>query len=601
MPSFCVKTFVVLIMLAAGAWGAGNDLDVNVSLAPTSIGLDQQAVLEVRVEGASQDLPEPDLPTLPTIEVYSQGRSSNYSWINGQVSSSVTYRYLLLPQKPGKFPIEPISVVYEGRRYTGNVVELTVLNQSQPARPAEPTESSARTADSRDYFLEAAVDKSAPYVNDQVLLTLRFCTAVQYYGSPELAEPTTTGFWTEVIGNKAPYYQNIGGRRYKVIERLYALFPTQTGELTIGPATITATVATNRRQTRDPFGAFNDFFGRGEEVAIRSRALAVKVKALPQSGRPADFSGTVGQFDMRAHADKTQVEMNQPVTVSIMISGTGNIKSVAEPAIPESEDFRVYRASSSEKTATANDRLGGTKVFEEVFVPRRPGSLEIPALQLTYFDSASGGYQTVSTQPIRLVVTKPEGYVSSPEVPYSGPSTVIGVDANDIRHIKADLGEQSSARRVILLEPVYLVVNTLPILVLVGSVLWRRHRERLSSNSGLVRSRAASKVARGRLQKARSLAALETVSEFHAEIYRALTSYVADKLNISPHGLTSDRVAELLRERGAGEDLVAQTIEVMRRCDFARFAPATISQADIERLLREAEEVMTLIEEVRFA
>ena len=106
---------------------------------------------------------------------------------------------------------------------------------------------------------KASVDRKNPFVNEQVTLTLKFLIAVQYYGSPELTEPTTTGFWTEVLGNKAPYLQKINDRTYKVIERKYALFPTQIGDLTIGSASIHATIADRGRRYRDPFDALGDF------------------------------------------------------------------------------------------------------------------------------------------------------------------------------------------------------------------------------------------------------------------------------------------------------------------------------------------------------
>jgi hypothetical protein len=514
----------------------------------------------------------------------------------------VTYRYLVIPRKPGSFPIEQIAVVHNNRRYVGNAVTLQVLNRGSSAPSGLDDRAVDSEGETKDYFLEAVVDNKSPFVNEQVTFTLKFYIAVQYYGSPELTEPTTTGFWTEVLGNKAPYYQRINNRRFRVIERKYALFPTQTGELTIGRATIRATVAGRRRQSRDPFGMFNldDFFGRGVEARASSQPLRVTVRPIPQANRPVDFTGTIGRFNISARADKQAVELNQPVTVSIRISGTGNIKSVAEPVLPEMEEFRVYRASSSEEVSQQNDKLGGTKLFEEVFIPRVPGDFEIPALRFNYFDPASERFRVVSTKPLRVRVSAPEGYTGDSPVPFTGPGMTIDSRARDIRHIKADLGSTRPVGRLPLLTPAFLLFNSVPVVALVASVLIRRRRERLAADTGLARARGAAKSARKRLAQARALANVETVGEFYAEIYRALTSYIADKLNISPHGLTTESIQEILRRRSTPEELADDVTGVITACDYARFAPASLAQSDIDDALRTSEGVIIRMEGVRF-
>jgi len=348
------------------------------------------------------------MPTLPKFEVYSQGRSSNISISNGKVSATVTYRYLLLPKESGVFPIKGIWVVHNNSRSIGNEVELTVLNQGTSAPRSLEDQAVNTQGKSRDYFLEAHVDKKNPYVNEQVTLTLKFYIAVKYYGSPSLNEPTLTGFWNEVLGNKAPYLQKIGGRTYKVIERKYALFPTRTGALTIGGAAINTTVVTNSRKRLDPFSSFFDTgLGRGKQVTVRSNPIEIKVKKLPSQGRPSNFTGTIGKFTISSTVDKKEVEVNQPVSLTIKISGVGNIKSIAEPIIPEMDEFRIYRESSNESISKVNDQLGGTKTFEEVFIPRRPGNMEIPALEFNFFNPVTEKYQLIRTRARKLKVIRP--------------------------------------------------------------------------------------------------------------------------------------------------------------------------------------------------
>lgn len=601
--------FGVVLMLALLAtvltWSPARatskqDISLQVTLSPDTIGLDGQAILEVQVSGGSQNIPDLTMPSLAAFEIYSQGRSSNISIINGQVSSSVSYRYVLVPQKPGVFPIDGIAIVQDNKRFVANLVTLTVLNKGQSTSPKLEQRATDDQGGTKDLFLSASVDTRSPYVNQQVTLSLKFYMGVQSYSSPELNEPTTTGFWAEPLGNAAPYMEKVKGRNYRVFEIKYALFPTQSGELTIGRAAVSTTVA-SRAQRRDPFDMFGDLLTRGDQVTVRSEPITLQVKPLPQAGRPADFGGSIGRFNIEAKADKTDIEVNQPVTVTIKITGQGNIKSVGEPVIPESNDFRVYRASSNESIAKLQDRLGGTKTFEEVFIPKRPGLLLIPALTLSFFDPGSGKYESIVTMPISLNVKKPEGYVASADVPYAGPNSTLGKEAQDIRFIKNMLGATQPIGRLILFSPLYLFVNGLPVLLFAGLVAVRIRRERLSSDVGYARSRGASKMARKRLAKARSLATLDTAQEFYAELSLAAIAYIADKLNISPYGLTSDQIADLLREKSGDETLVTDTVSFLRLCDFARFAPANLTAQNLESALATAEQIMVRIEGVKFA
>ncbi len=595
-----VAGFLMFYPEVAGAQSSNTDINISVTLDRDSIGMDEQATLQVVVSGTVQNLPEPQMPTLPMFEAYSQGRSSNISIMNGRVSSSVTYRYILLPKKPGTYPIDQIALVYQNHRYKGNAVELTVLNKGNTASQNLEQQAQSTNGQGKDYFMEAVVDTKNPYVNQQVTLTIKFFIAVQYYGSPELQEPATTGFWAEVLGNKAPYYQKINNRTYKVIERKYALFPTQTGELTIGRAAITTTVAARNKGYNDPYNVFGDFFGRGQDVTVRTSPITLNVRSLPLQGKPDNFTGTIGDFSIAASSDKNTVEVNQPVTVSIKIYGTGNVKSVAEPVIPELDDFRVYKASSNENVSKNNDLIGGTKEFEEVFIPKRPGQLEIPAVTFNYFDPRKSRYVQLSTQPIRLQATKPEGYVSTPDVPYGGPDQTIGSEAKDIRFIKESIGNTSDVGQIILFSPVYIILNGIPLALLAATVFVRKRKEKMSTNIGYARSRTASRAARKRLAKAKSMAREEQGGAFYAEIYQTVTSFIADKLNISPYGLTSDKIRELLQERAADTTLIERITDLLHQCDFARFAPASITQDNISQSLLMAEEIMVAMEGIRF-
>ncbi len=599
---YSIVVILLLLVLCTTVYGGSNDpISVVVSLDHDEISMDEAVLLSVVVSGGDQNLPRPHMPNLPMFEVYSQGQSSNISIVNGKVSASVNYRYLLMPTRPGKFPIQDIAVVYNNHRYVGNTVEISVRKSGAVPTQKKKTGVVDDTETGKPYYLEAVVDKKNPYVNEQVTLTLKFYIAVRYHRNPELTEPTTTGFWTELLGNKAPYRERVNGRTYRVIERKYALFPTQTGELTIGRATIRVAVDSKRKNYRDPFGMFGDMFDTGKEVSVRSLPVKVNVRPLPKEGRPADFTGTIGDFKISARVDKREVELNQPVTVTIKITGVGHVKAAAEPDIPDQDDFRIYRASSSENISKAQDRIGGTKIYEEVFIPKRPGTLTIPAINYTFFNPAEEKYKRVATRPIRINVTKPDGWTGSEEIPFTQSEVRISSDSRDIRYIKESPGDLVPMGEVILTSPLYIIVNGIPLFALMATILICKRQAKLSSDQSGARARKAGKMARKRLSSARALAKVSTASEYFAELHLTLTSYIADKLDMSPHGLTIDLITDLLSQRQAPESLIEEVASTLQRCDFARFASASVNQEDIDNALETVTELMIKLEGTKLA
>ncbi|MCF6173282.1 MAG: BatD family protein, partial [Campylobacteraceae bacterium] len=369
-----------------------------------------------------------------------------------------------------------------------------------------------------------------PFVNEQITLTLKFYIAVKFYGSPELSEPTTTGFWTELIGNKTPYNQFINNRQYKIIERTYALFPTHTGALEIGRAMIRVTVASKKKSRRSN-NFFGGLFGSGEEVSVRSKLIKINVKPLPTKGKPKDFTGAIGKFSISSTVNKKIVDVNQPVSVTIRLSGRGNIKSLAEPTIPKLENqFRIYRASTSENISKTTSKIGGTKIFEEVFIPKRPGDVEIPKINYNYFDPETQRYKYIATKSIMLKVTKPEGYTASGDIPFNAPDIKLSSDARDIRYIKDNIGDTQQTGQILLLSPTYILVNTIPLILFAGMMIVRIRKEKFEGDIGLARSKTALREAKKKLTKAKSIAHTDTTSEFYVEVYSAVTTFIADKL-----------------------------------------------------------------------
>jgi hypothetical protein len=582
----------------------GQDINFEASVDRTEVSTDDQITLTVSVSGNVKSIPEPLLPALNDFSVYSAGRSHNFSYTNGQLSSSVTFNYILAPRKAGKFTIGPAKITVDGKTFETTPIEITVTagGEAEAAPPATGEQKKAQKAPQlrgKDLFIRTSVDKKKAYVNEQITLTFQFYQGVRLFNNPEYTPPSLTGFWSEDLPPKRQFYKTVDGRQYFVQELKIALFPTSTGKLTIGPAELKCTVEDlDRFLNRDPFAMFDrdllSLFRQGKPQILKSQAIEVEVLPLPEIDKPADFSGTVGDFKLKVSLDKSEVEVGQPITLKARISGVGNIKSVSEPVIAELSDFRTYSSGSSENVSKDNYTVQGVKTYEEVLIPRKAGKYTLPPVKFSFFDPKDKTYRQLESQPFLLTVT-PSAEAYPAEIAQLSKQE-IGTAAKDIRYIKVYSGNFEDQGKHLYDKPAFLILQLIPLLAFALSWRYQSVRERLDSDVGYARERRARRFAQRRLRLARKLISEQNSREFYCEISRAMMQYVGDKLNLSAHGLTKDSMVDNLTQKGFAKEKIDDLVGLLDSCDFARFAPGSSSDEEMRRFLDRAEKAIVELE-----
>ncbi len=593
---------IVLVTLLASVGAAQDSVSLKLSLDRSTIRADEAAMLTLTVEGIGpQQMPEPQLPPLPMFEIFSSGNSTNIQVINGQMNTSMTYNYMLYPKRDGSFPIRAAHVVYNGKRYESNELSITVTKAGTGAAPDEPSAGQAKDAngEARDVFLTAEVNRKSAYVDEQVTLRVKLFRAINTLSTPDYEAPQTPGFWTQDIPPQKTYYQNINGRRYFVNEIRTALFPTKPGKLKVSPAKVTVTVPDrSRTRTRDPFSIFDDVFQQGRRVSVQSQSLTVNVNPLPKQGKTADFSGGVGSYKISASVDKPDVQVNEAITLTVKISGQGNVKSIPEPTLPDLDGFRVEKASTDFQVSNLDVELGGSKTFDYLLIPRIPGTHVIDPIKLNYFDPGKKKYITAKTDSIELKVRKGDN-VAETEIPYNMVAgQTINLKETDIRFIKVNDGHLARSGKVLLISPLFLAFLALPLVVVVGGVIDVKRKRRLQSDVAYARRRRASGEAKRRLNTAEKHMRGNNDTGFYAEISAAIYQFVADKFNTSAHGLTTDGVQALLAKKDVPDDLMDDTLKTLREADFGRFAGGSGIDGGKRELYDRARAVITRLGEV---
>ena len=579
---------------------AEDDVAIRLSLDRDKIGQEEVATLSVEVSSHSrQDLPKPTLAPLPQFDIYSLGTSRQFVQDNSGLKVTNLYNYALSPKKTGTFNIHPAWMVVDGERFESNSLQINVVANAQEASGPLGKVSVDDRGQQKDLFVTTEIDKKTAYIDQQVTLTLKFfrATNINMLSTPSLSRLVAPDFWTNDIPPQKEYNQVINGQEYHINEIRWALYPTKTGKLTIDGARITVAIPDRaKRRTRDPFSILDDMFTQGKNVTIKSGQITVQVDPLPSAGKPGNFSGAVGEYRISAEVDRTDVEVNESITLTVKISGRGNVKSIPDPTLPDMDGFRVEKSSSDFKTATIGNELGGTKTFEYLLIPRIPGNQKIESLSLNYFNPDKKQYQTTQSKPIRLTVRQGELQAAS-EIPYNPISgQTINLQETDIRYIKTGDTNLTRVNSMVLTSPVFLAVVTIPLLALAGGIVDIRRKRKLAGDVAYARLRKAKSIARKRLKQAEALMN-KNDSAFYAELSGVIYQFIADKSNQSAQGLTTEDVERLLSERNSTDELRQEIKDVIQQADFGRFAGSNASENDKKDLYDRSERIISRLEE----
>ncbi|MFQ6114649.1 MAG: BatD family protein [bacterium] len=599
---------IALLVIVGSSESFGQDLEIKAFVNRTTIGLDQQFELSVELSGSdANNAPQPSPPNLDEFASYiGTSSSQNIQIINGRMSVTRTFTHHFIANKVGKFQIDPVKLEYEGKMFATDSISVEVVGS--PTAPRQPGQTRKRSpAGSEDLsdllFLKAQVNKRRVFQNEPVIVSYKIYTAVNVtsYGISQL--PNTVGFWTEEFPTpQRPTLHDevVNGRRYRVAEiKKVALFPQGPGTKTLDPLMLECEVQVRRqRSRRDLFDSFFDdpFFGltRTERRTIRSNAISIEVLPLPRNGRPADFSGAVGNFAISAAVDKKEVKTNEAVTLKVKISGKGNIKIVPQPKVDFPTDFEVYEPKISEDIHRQGSQISGSKSFEYVLIPRFPGNQTIRPISFSYFDLSSKSFKTLFTDPIEIAVAKG-----------NEPLIAVGVGTSkedvrfigqDIRFIQLRLPEFHRSGTVFYKTWPFYALFAFPLLVLAAGYGYRKHLDKLSTNLAYARSRKANQMALKRLHKAKKQLNEGNSRLFYGEISKALMGFIGDKLNVSAAGLITDQVDDMLRSHGINNEIVSEYIECLQTCDYGRFAPADSDNGEMQKFFEKAKKAIINLE-----
>ncbi len=508
-------------------------------------------------------------------------QSTSMQIINGQMSGSLTYTYILQADEIGDYKINSASVKYDSKKYSTSTINIKVIKGTgNPAQPNRNDRGISEEELAKNVFIRAIVDKNSVLIGEQISLTykLYFKTNIE---SPSFNKlPTYNGFWAEELkqpANLRPQNEMYQGERYQsVVIRRAALFPTKTGKLTVSPLELNVPIIIRKRRSgNDIFDDFfNDsFFGRNEKIdyTAKSNTVVVNVKPLPDNA-PESFNGAVGKFNFNASIDKNEVEQNDAVTIKVNISGQGNIALLDMPEVKLPPGFEQYDPKTSESIVKENI-ITGRKSIEYLIVPRVSGQKKIEPIEFTYYDISRKRYVTLNSPEFNLDIKRVEGAVDAPVAGLS--KEEVKLLSQDIRFIKISDFDFSKQGEFALIKSWFWFATIIPLLVLLGVLEIKRRQDKLYGNVKLLKFQKAEKFAKQRLKVARKALDENNLSKFYEELSLAIFGYLEDKLSIQKSEMSLEKAVDVLKKNNVEDSLIAKLKTTAEQCEFARFAPSS--------------------------
>lgn len=524
-------------------------------------------------------------------------QSTSMQFINGSMSRSVSFSYYLKPNREGTLTIEPATIVVNGKTISSNSVTIEVVKGEPNQQAGQQRGQDIYSQISDNVFVKLSVSKREVYQGEQITATYKLYYRMTISNTSISKAPAYTGFWSQEL--ELP--QNIqftpevyNGVQYNAaVIKKDALFPQRPGELEIDAMELQTMVRVKVRSQPNFF--FDDFFGSYQDYPYKfsSNSMKVKVKPLPVAGTPAGFNGAIGDYRMDVTLDKTQTKPDEPVALTISISGTGNIKMLDVPKISLPSDLEVYDPKISEKILKKGDIISGSKTSEYLIIPRRAGQFKIPAVEFSYFDVNKGRY-VVQQAPEYVISVEGQAATASAPVITGITKEEVELLGEDIRYIKTGGLKLKKQNEFLLTSWQFAGMYAAPFLLFAMLFAYKRREDRISGNVALRKNRRANKEATKRLKKAKKYLSEQNRKAFFDEISRAIWGYLGDKLNIDQASLSREQIQKTLSERNISPQTIQSIFKTLDDAEMALFAPA--SNGEMNKTYTDATQVISKLE-----
>lgn len=597
-------TVVVTLLLAVPVFS--QKINVQVSANRVQVGAAFQVAFTINASPSNYTP-----PNFKDFDVFSGPNvSQSMQFANGNMSQSYTISFLIAAKKEGKLVIGPMAMSVNGQNIQSAPVSIEAVKGAVPAQQQQAQgqgngqvqeEQGGVKVSGEEVFIRTMASKTKCYLGEQVTVTQKVYSRLDLRGFQNVKFPSYNGFWSqqaEGTNNIQLQIENLDGVNYYVGEfsKTY-LFPQRSGQLVIEPTELECVV---RKQTaHKPRNFFEQFFGANgyEDVVVKTKSKAVKldVLALPEAGKPADFSGGVGSLTYKVDVNKRNLKANDAFNLKITIGGKGNIKLIDPPKLKLPDGFESYEPKVSENVSNVSG-VSGSKTYDYLVIPREAGEFTLNNLGFSYFDLDKKQYVTLPSPDIKITVTPGDSKSNASAQVYDHLKHEIKETENDIRYIKKGQFELKKGATEFFDSTMHIALLILPCILFIASLVYRSYYIRQNSDVVAVKGRKAGKVARKQLVVAEKRMKENNKEEFYTEVMTALNNYLSHKLNIPIADLSKDSIGRALQARQVNTAIQTELFDTIQQCEYAKYAPGAVS-GDLQHVYNKTIELISNLED----
>lgn len=504
--------------------------------------------------------------------------------------------FFLLAKKAGTYTFGPVSVgntkskqlkytiVEKGKGGTsGGAVSAGTASSSSVSQQGYSDKPQFIGRGNEDMFLMASVSKTSVYEQEALVYTIKLYTTynyIKFLGAT--SAPKFDSFVVEEtkITNANLHFETLNGKTYEAAEvARYIIFPQKAGKLTIKGNTYTVSA--------DAFEYYHDplfqqmAVKRPVELNLTPNDLIVDVRELP-SPIPSDFSGGVGKFSIKSKLPDRNIRTNAASNIIYTVSGTGNLKYLKLPELKNifPPCLETFTPEAEADTKVEGSNVAGKVVFTCSFMPVETGSISIPELKFVYFNPETGNYETATAEGYTFTVGKGSSSDRSQSALYF-----------DSKLLPTDVSKIHKNKTLFVYSWGYWLWFIIPTILLVTALVMYRNYIRQHADMVGLKSRRAGKIAKRRLRKAKQCISRNDVNSFYDEMLAALWGFLSDKLKMPTSELSRNNVKEMLVSNGISEDATDKTIDLIDKCEFAKYAPS-LGKSDMNEIYEKGAELI---------
>jgi hypothetical protein len=561
-----MKRYLILLFLSFQAMIAQVQFEAKVS--KQTLGLNERLRIDFTMNDDGDNFTPPNFEGFKIVAGPSQQVSQ--SWINGRSSFNKTYSYFLLPMQKGTLVIRQASIDIRGQIYKTSPIKITVTAAVE--QPRDPNDSQVSADES--LHLVAEISKTNPYLNEPITVVYKiyFSYNIGITNWRELDKPKYNDFWSQNIDIKQLVAEEgrYNGEKYRFVTlRKTVLYPQKSGKLVIEPLSLDVDVQlpSNRRNI------FGQVLLVEDHKRVSAGAKTINVKALPEAGKPADFSGAVGRFAFKVTPSKTNIKSGESLDLDVSVSGTGNLKlfTLPKPIVPTA--LEMYDPVHSEQVSTPLSGMTGKISDKYAIIPQYKGKYPIKPMTFTYFDLGSQSYKTVTSPEIMINVLEGPNAGDNSVAATSDTKKAAVLSSAQFKFIKLKADLISMRQSDFYGSTLFYLLTLLPFLCIPIIVIFKKKKEAIDGDIAGNKIKLSNKLAKKYLSEAQK--EIGNKEPFYIALEKAMHNFLKAKINIETSEMSKEKISEILLERKANPESISAFINLTENFEFARYAPST--------------------------